>query len=86
MDRMEFLQRGASYPAVSDIDVKGSKISVPISKVEEKKSILKMNNLQENTNNLIYHFQQKLNNLEDLKKSILQKAFVGELTAKDLVI
>ncbi|WP_397446975.1 restriction endonuclease subunit S [Polaribacter sp. R77954] len=81
MDRMESLQRGASYPAVSDNDVKGSKLSVPISTLEEKKNILIMNNLQENTNFLIDNYINKLNDLEDLKKSVLQKAFAGELTS-----
>ena len=81
MDRMESLQRGASYPAVSDNDVKGSKLSVPMSKLEEKKNILIMNNLQESTNFLIDNYVEKLNDLEDLKKSILQKAFAGELTS-----
>jgi type I restriction enzyme S subunit len=80
MDRMESLQRGASYPAVSDNDVKGSKLSVPISTLEEKKNILIMNNLQESTNFLIDNYINKLNDLEELKKSILQKAFAGELT------
>lgn len=86
MDRMESLQRGASYPAVSDNDVKGSKLSVPISTLEEKKNILIMNNLQENTNFLINNYINKLNDLEDLKKSILQKAFAGELTENVIAI
>jgi len=81
MDRMESLQRGASYPAVSDNDVKGSKLSVPMSKVEEKQNIIIMKNLQENTNLLINNYINKLHDLEDLKKSILQKAFAGELTS-----
>ena len=84
MDRMESLQRGASYPAVSDNDVKDSKLSIPMSKVEGKKNILIMNILQENTNSLIQNYEQKLEDLEDLKKSILQKAFAGELTEKEM--
>jgi type I restriction enzyme S subunit len=86
MDRMESLQRGASYPAVSDNDVKGSKLSIPISRLEEKKNIETMNNLQVNINDLVFQFQQKLKDLEELKKSILQKAFSGELTQKEVVV
>ncbi|WP_375241263.1 hypothetical protein, partial [Polaribacter sp.] len=85
MDRMESLQRGASYPAVSDNDVKGSKISVPMSNLVEKNNILIMNNLQENTNSLINNYIKKLEDLEELKKSILQKAFAGELTNQSVV-
>lgn len=87
MKRMEKLQRGASYPAVTDSDVKGSKLSVPSIKAIEKKNIQKMSRLQENTNDLVAHFQKKLQNLEELKKSLLQKAFAGELIlSRDLEI
>ncbi|GHC48063.1 restriction endonuclease subunit S [Ulvibacter litoralis] len=86
MDRMKSLQRGASYPAVSDNDVKGSKLSIPRSKVEEKQNILIMKNLQEKTNSLIKNYEQKLEDLEDLKKSMLKKAFAGELTEKEVAV
>ncbi len=82
MDRMESLQRGASYPAVSDKDVEGSKLSIPRSKAVENKNILMMKNLREFNSSLINSYLNKINNLEDLKKSILQKAFAGELTEK----
>jgi len=36
--------------------------------------------LDEETQKLQTHYQQKLTNLEELKKFILQKAFAGELT------
>jgi type I restriction enzyme S subunit len=45
-----------------------------------------MNNLQVNINDLVFQFQQKLKDLEELKKSILQKAFSGELTQKEVVV
>jgi type I restriction enzyme S subunit len=35
-------------------------------------------NIYNQTQKLQTHYQQKLNNLEELKKSILQKAFRGE--------
>ncbi|MFH6767472.1 restriction endonuclease subunit S [Gaetbulibacter aquiaggeris] len=85
MDRMESLQRGASYPAVTDSDVKDSLLSVPTSKIIESKYVSLMGQLRENTNELVIQYQEKLNSLEELKKSILQKAFVGELTNKQLI-
>jgi type I restriction enzyme, S subunit len=85
MQRMELLQRGASYPAVSDNDVKDSKLSVPNSEVVEKEIVLKMRKLQEEVDELIYEYSIKLGSLEELKKSILQKAFVGELTASNII-
>src|SRR5680860_829066 len=53
MDRMESLQRGASYPAVTDSDVKYSKLSVPLLVEVEKNNILLMNQLREGTSDLI---------------------------------
>ena len=86
MERMETLQRGASYPAVSDNDVKGSKLSVPTSEIVEKEIILKMRKFQQEIDEIILQYKQKLNNLEDLKKSILQKAFAGALTNKEVEV
>lgn len=85
MKRMESLQRGASYPAVTDSDVKSSTLSVPVSKEVEKRNIQIMNDIQEFSNSLLFCHQQKLENLEDLKKSILQKAFSGKLSSKEVM-
>lgn len=79
MDRMEALQRGASYPAVTDNDVKGSKLSVPLSKNIETNLVLEINKFQKYSNNLINIYLEKLKVIEELKKSTLQKAFAGEL-------
>jgi type I restriction enzyme S subunit len=47
---------------------------------EQKIIVAKLNALREETLRLESLYQQKLTNLEDLKKSILQKAFAGELS------
>ena len=86
MDRMESLQRGASYPAVSDNDVKGSVLSIPLNKEDEKRNVIVMKGLREGTNDLVSRYQQKLEFLDELKKSILQKAFAGELTNKEVLV
>lgn len=46
----------------------------------QKGLIIKLESLLQNTQSLELHYRQKLNTLEELKKSILQKAFAGELT------
>lgn len=49
--------------------------------IETQKQIVnQLNDLKSETEAIKSHYQQKLDNLEDLKKSILQKAFSGELT------
>ena len=47
----------------------------------QKEIAQKLNFLSTEIKQLQYVYQQKLNSLEELKKSILRKAFVGELTA-----
>ena len=46
---------------------------------EQKKIVQKLDRLQAETKKLELVYQQKLDNLEELKKSILQKAFNGEI-------
>jgi type I restriction enzyme S subunit len=55
-------------------------ISVPVLKIQLA-IVAKLNALANNTNHLETIYQQKLNTLTELKQSILQKAFSGELTA-----
>jgi type I restriction enzyme S subunit len=47
---------------------------------KQKEIVLILDDLAEQANSLELHYKQKLKDLEDLKKSILQKAFAGELT------
>jgi type I restriction enzyme S subunit len=54
---------------------------IPFPKTLDRQQVIiqKINDLSVNTKNLESIYQQKLNNLEELKKTILQKAFAGEL-------
>jgi type I restriction enzyme S subunit len=57
-----------------------NKIPIPYPTLVEQKSIVnKIEMLSIETQKLEAIYQQKLNDLEELKKSILQKAFNGEL-------
>jgi type I restriction enzyme, S subunit len=46
---------------------------------EQKEIVQKLNALSAETKRLEGIYQQKINDLEELKKSVLQKAFSGEL-------
>jgi len=78
-EEMKKRQKGASYPAVTNKDVESQIISFPKSKAEQKQIVKELDQLQAETKKLELVYQQKLVNLEELKKSILQKAFNGEL-------
>ena len=56
---------------------------IPIPSLKEQQTIVqKLDALNAETQKLEIIYQQKINDLEELKKSILQKAFSGELTSK----
>lgn len=68
----------AAQPDITHAIFKIQEIAIPPLK-EQKTIVLKLNALSEETKRLEAIYQQKLNNLEELKKSLLQKAFSGEL-------
>ena len=72
--------------SVNQANINGTKlkqypISIP-SLSEQQKLVAKFNALKEKSQVLETIYHQKLKKLEELKQSILQKAFTGELTAK----
>ncbi|AEV34224.1 restriction endonuclease S subunit [Owenweeksia hongkongensis DSM 17368] len=69
-------------PNLSIGDLK--KLPVPLPPVERQRELrLLIEALSNNRNQLVRHYSAKLNGLEDLKKSILQKAFAGELIKEE---
>lgn len=70
--------KGATISRLYNDDLRRIKISFP--NIEEQKRLIpQIEKLQEQTNLLVAKYKQKLANLEELKKSILEKAFKGEL-------
>lgn len=69
---------GMAQPKLNQSSLNSIKIPLPTI-VEQKRIINELHELSLNTNKLTSIYNQKLDNLEELKKSILQKAFVGEL-------
>ena len=79
MGEMEKLQSGASYPAVNDSQVKQTIIKYP-SITEQQRIVASLDKLSDKVQQLEKGYQEKLKSLDELKKSLLQKAFSGELT------
>jgi type I restriction enzyme S subunit len=78
-DQANSLQSGAAQPHFNGAAVKQVVFPYPKSVLEQKKIIHSFQELSIETKKLEKLYQQKLNDLEELKKSILQKAFNGEL-------
>jgi len=79
---MKKLVKVSSGTAVHNLllgDLKKHKISIPKSLVEQKSIVSKLDSLSAETKKLENIYKKKLADLEELKKSILEKAFNGEL-------
>jgi type I restriction enzyme S subunit len=74
--------RQTAQPVISNSSLQNIQLSFPKDKKEQKKIVSQLDTLSAETKNLENLYLQKLNGLEELKKSILQKAFSGELTEK----
>lgn len=85
IDNLVIQRSGSAIPQLTVPMIKDYWIPVP--PVEEQKEIIeKAENLRAETQKLEALYQQKIADLEELKKSILQKAFAGELTGREVVV
>ena len=76
---------GAAMPAISFGLIKD--IPFPIISIKEQQTIVtKLDALSAETKKLESIYNQKINDLEELKKSVLQKAFSGELKTATAVV
>jgi type I restriction enzyme S subunit len=72
-------EQGATRQAITKAQIETFKIFIPELEVQQT-IVRKLDALRAETQKLEAVYQKKLDDLEELKKSILQKAFAGELT------
>jgi type I restriction enzyme S subunit len=80
VEKIKNLAQGAAYSALTIEKLNKYKVSYPKTIAEQKSVIQKLDALSIETKRLDAIYRQKLVDLEELKKSVLQKAFSGELT------
>ena len=78
VEHIKRLAIGSAYNALPIEKLKKYKVKLPLLK-EQKLIVSKLNSLSQETKKLETIYNQKLGDLDELKKSILQKAFSGEL-------
>ena len=76
--------KGIGVPNLHLEEIREVEISFPKSKDEQNILVQKLDALSAETKQLEAIYQQKINDLDELKKSILQKAFAGELNTTAL--
>ncbi len=78
------ISAGAAQPNLSTKQIK--EFRIPLPSVEEQKDICnRLNEISTETERLRATYEQKLKDLAELKQSLLQKAFSGELTSSNVV-
>ena len=73
------ISNGSNIPQINNYSFDEVYISYPMSLTEQQAIVEKLDALSAETKQLEVIYQQKLTELENLKKSILQKAFNGDL-------
>lgn len=79
IDNQVVKSSGSAIPQLTVPMLKSYSILYPKSLETQQQIVNQLDHLQEQTNLLVTKYQQKLANLEELKKSILEKAFKGKL-------
>jgi type I restriction enzyme S subunit len=78
IDSLDILRSGSAIPQLTVPMIK--EYNLPLPSLEQQNIIVqKLTVLQSETQKLEAIYEQKINDLEELKKSVLQKAFSGEL-------
>ena len=85
VDKINATCTGARMPRGNMNEVLKFSISIPSIAIQDE-LVLKLNALKEATNTIIGKYSKSILQLEELKKSILQKAFSGELTANEELV
>jgi type I restriction enzyme S subunit len=78
--------KGMGVPNLHLEEIREVVISFPKSIKEQNKVVKKLDDFSAETKKLEAIYQQKINDLEELKKSVLQKAFSGELKTATAVV
>ena len=74
------MDKGTTLPSLTKKDLLEIEINFPSDLNIQNVLVLKLDDLSSMSNQTIDNYRKKLSNLEELRKSILEKAFKGELT------
>jgi len=79
VEQINKLSKGSAYNALTIEKIEKHRIFIPKSLTEQKSIVAKLDALSTETKKLETIYQQKLADLEELKKSVLKRAFNGDL-------
>ena len=79
VENIKKLSKGSAYSALTIEKIEKHKIFIPKSLSEQKAIVRKLDILSEDTKKLENNYKHKLSDLDEFKKSILNKAFTQAL-------
>lgn len=79
-------EQGSTRQAITKAQIENFSISYPVQSSEQKSVVKKLDNVKSKSLELRSNYQQELDSLDELKKSILQKAFEGELSKTEIEV
>ena len=79
-------EQGATRQAITKAQLEVFEVSFPKSLKEQRNIVNNLDALSVETKKLENIYKQKINDLEEFKKSLLQKAFNGELSTKEVAV
>lgn len=79
-------EQGATRQAITKAQIENFRIKFPASIDIQNKYVKSLDNIKNETKQLESAYRNKVDSLDELKKSILQKAFAGELTNKTVEV
>ena len=79
VEQLKAMARGSAYSALTIEKLKKYRISLP-SIATQKKIVEQLEGVNTISKSIKDTYNRKINNLEELKKSLLQQAFSGKLT------
>ncbi len=79
VEQIKKLSKGSAYNALTIEKIEKHKIFIPRSISEQKSIVKKLDKLSAQTKKLEEIYKEKLLDLKELKKSVLKRAFNGEL-------
>ncbi|WP_170826868.1 restriction endonuclease subunit S [Flavobacterium caeni] len=77
-------EKGSTRQAITKAQLEEFEIHFPNDLRKQEDVVSKLKEIENYSNRLKFNYTQKLQNLEQLKKAILQKAFTGQLTNKEV--
>jgi len=83
---LETGEQGATRQAITKAQLENIKITMPKTIKEQQSIVKRLDTLSTETKKIEAIYQQKIEDLEELKKSILQMAFNGELTENEIAL